>query len=192
MASILQFDFPAGVILPYAGTAAPDGWLLCTGSAINRTTYSRLFNAIGIAYGAGDGVDTFNLPNTQGVFLRGAGAQILSGLAFTATRGATQTDTIQGHYHNKSETNHSHTYSDPGHSHQVGIITTRGSGSQPTSTVDLSGAEFTDPAYVGITINGATSNVSITSASSDGTNGTPRTSSETRPANVGVNYIIKI
>ena len=50
----------------YGGTGAPLGTLFCDGSAVSRTTYSRLFDAIGTIYGNGDGVNTFNLPNLQG------------------------------------------------------------------------------------------------------------------------------
>ena len=52
-----------GMVSPYAGTTAPEGWLICDGSAISRTTYSDLFSVIGTIYGAGDGSTTFNLPN---------------------------------------------------------------------------------------------------------------------------------
>ena len=34
---------PIGSIIPYAGSSAPSGYLLCDGSAISRTTYSALF-----------------------------------------------------------------------------------------------------------------------------------------------------
>lgn len=54
---------PAGSIIPFAGTNIPDGYLLCDGSAISRTTYADLFAAIGTVYGSGDGSTTFNLPN---------------------------------------------------------------------------------------------------------------------------------
>ena len=54
---------PAGVIVPFAGTTVPAGYLLCDGSAVSRTTYADLFAAIGTTYGAGDGNTTFNLPN---------------------------------------------------------------------------------------------------------------------------------
>lgn len=54
---------PAGVIVPFAGTTVPAGYLLCDGSAISRTTYADLFAAIGTTYGPGDGNTTFNLPN---------------------------------------------------------------------------------------------------------------------------------
>lgn len=50
----------------YAGKTAPSGWLLCDGSAVSRTTYSALYDAIGTTYGSGDGSTTFNLPNMSG------------------------------------------------------------------------------------------------------------------------------
>lgn len=37
-----------GVLVPFAGLTAPFGYLLCDGSAISRTTYAALFNAIAI------------------------------------------------------------------------------------------------------------------------------------------------
>lgn len=59
---------PAGAITQYAGLNAPDGWLLCDGAEVSRTTYAALFDAIGTAYGTGDGSTTFNLPNMSGRF----------------------------------------------------------------------------------------------------------------------------
>ena len=57
---------PAGIYLPYGGTTAPAGWLLCDGSAVSRTTYADLFAAIGEAYGAGDTTTTFTVPDMRG------------------------------------------------------------------------------------------------------------------------------
>jgi microcystin-dependent protein len=57
---------PAGILAPFAGSTAPDGWLLCDGSAISRTTYSSLFAVIAATYGAGDGSTTFTLPDLRG------------------------------------------------------------------------------------------------------------------------------
>ena len=56
-------SMPVGSIIPFAGTTIPDGYLLCDGSAISRTTYSSLFAAIGTTYGEGDGNSTFNIPH---------------------------------------------------------------------------------------------------------------------------------
>lgn len=57
---------PAGVMVDFAGTAAPAGWLLCAGQAVSRTTYAALFAAIGVVHGAGDGTTTFNVPDMRG------------------------------------------------------------------------------------------------------------------------------
>ena len=54
---------PAGIVLPFAGSTAPQGYLLCDGSAVSRIDYADLFAAIGTVYGAGDGATTFNVPD---------------------------------------------------------------------------------------------------------------------------------
>ncbi|GIH02783.1 hypothetical protein Rhe02_08500 [Rhizocola hellebori] len=69
-------DVSIGMIVGFGGvitdgTQVPDGWLLCDGSAISRTTYSYLFGVIGVAHGGGDGSQTFNLPDYRGQFQRG-------------------------------------------------------------------------------------------------------------------------
>ena len=64
---------PAGCIIPFAGPASniPAGWMLCDGSEVSRSTYANLYNAIGVAWGTGNGSTTFNLPDLRGMFLRG-------------------------------------------------------------------------------------------------------------------------
>ena len=52
-----------GSIIPFAGSAIPDGHLVCDGSAVSRSEYSDLFEVIGTNFGEGDGSTTFNLPN---------------------------------------------------------------------------------------------------------------------------------
>lgn len=66
-------NVPVGSVFAFAGptTAIPDGYLRCTGEAISRTTYARLFSVIGSIHGPGDGTTTFNLPDYRGYFLRG-------------------------------------------------------------------------------------------------------------------------
>ena len=39
-------DLPSGILLPFAGSTASDGWLLCAGQEVNRETYSNLFAII--------------------------------------------------------------------------------------------------------------------------------------------------
>ena len=57
---------PTGTVESFAGSVAPDGWLLCNGANVPRNTYPVLFNVIGVVYGAGDGASTFTLPDMRG------------------------------------------------------------------------------------------------------------------------------
>jgi microcystin-dependent protein len=57
---------PTATISAYAGSTAPSGYLICDGAAVPRATYPALFAVIGITYGAGDGSNTFNLPDLRG------------------------------------------------------------------------------------------------------------------------------
>ena len=69
----------AGFVKIWAGETAPEGYLLCDGSAISRTTYSALFAAIGTLYGVGDGSSTFNLPNFNDRIPQGSGSRGMVG-----------------------------------------------------------------------------------------------------------------
>ena len=176
---------PTGVMLPYGGGAAPTGWLLCDGSAVSRTTYSVLFGIIGTAYGAGDGSTTFNLPNTQGVFLRGAGTQTVGGISYTATRGTTTGDTMQGHKH-----------TDSGHTHL--LVANAAINTQPvssTTSISVNQPGLTAGQIGGCnTVPGLALSASSAAVLGDpvaNSNGTPRLGNETAPVNLGVNYIIK-
>ena len=62
-----------GFVLPFYGETAPPGTLACDGSEISRTVYDELFQVLGTKAGAGDGVNTFNLPDFRGDFIRGLG-----------------------------------------------------------------------------------------------------------------------
>lgn len=55
-----------GEIRMWSGSTVPTGWLLCDGSAVNRTTYAALYAITNTTYGAGNGTSTFNLPNFKG------------------------------------------------------------------------------------------------------------------------------
>lgn len=65
---------PPGAVVQFAGAVAPVGWFIMDGSIISRTTYADLFAAIGTAYGAGDGVSTFAIPDARGRALFGQGS----------------------------------------------------------------------------------------------------------------------
>jgi len=82
------FYCPVGMITPYGAAAPPDGWLLCTGDAVSRSTYAVLFAIIASTYGAGDGSTTFNTPNLKG--------RVPVGLGIGAQQGVTGTGVITG------------------------------------------------------------------------------------------------
>jgi microcystin-dependent protein len=99
VANTQTIELPSGAIFPFGGANPPAGYLPCNGAAVSRTTYSRLFSAIGTLWGVGDGSTTFNVPDLQNMFIRGAGSSPVG--TFEANTFGT----------------HTHTVTDPGHTH---------------------------------------------------------------------------
>lgn len=69
----LATALPTGTVVSHAGNKDLNGYILCNGAAVSRTTYAKLFEAIGTTYGTGDGSTTFNLPNLTDKFIQGSG-----------------------------------------------------------------------------------------------------------------------
>lgn len=88
---------PAGLVATFARSTAPTGWLKANGAAVSRTAYADLYAAIGTRFGAGDGINTFNLPDLRGEFIRGwdDGRGVDSGRAL----GSAQGQLIESHDH---------------------------------------------------------------------------------------------
>jgi len=118
---------PTGTIVPFGGVFTPEilanGYMVCDGSAISRTTYASLFALIGTTYGNGDGLNTFNIPDCGGRAMFGKAAsgtfQTLGGTGGVTSHSHTvdsHTHTVASHSH--STTSHTHiTPSDIGHVH---------------------------------------------------------------------------
>ena len=153
---------PTGAVFYFGSPAAPTGYLECNGSLLSTTTYSALFGILGYTFG-GSGV-TFALPDLRGEFVRGYddGRGVDPSRAF----GSTQLDQEQGHLHNWAVTTSS----------SGGIYMGFASGGD--------NALYGNPGSSGAQqhTNGPVS---------DGTNGTPRVGSETRPVNVALLPCIK-
>lgn len=81
----LKSQVPVGAIMFYGGGSTPNGWLICDGAAVSRTTYSSLFSAIGTAFGSGNGSTTFNLPDGRGRAFVGVDSQGGEGAASRLT-----------------------------------------------------------------------------------------------------------
>lgn len=71
--SEIKIVLPVGSVIAFAMNTTPEGYLLCNGAAVSRTTYAALYAAIGTIYGSGDGSTTFNLPNLTDKFIQGSG-----------------------------------------------------------------------------------------------------------------------
>ena len=159
---------PPGTIKPYAGETSkiPKGWLPCDGRAIDRDDYNDLRLVIGISWGAGDGSETFNIPDLQGQFLRGADLTNPSSAANENRTGGSTTEKIGSLQEGAFQE----------HQHSVRVFQ---SGSSNWSTRLV----FGDNSY----------NTSASGTFTDASNGTDMvgSSQETRPKNAYVNYIIK-
>lgn len=80
---------PIGIIEMFAGSIAPDGWLICDGSSVSRKDYENLFKVIGTTYGVGNSNTTFTLPDMRGRCPIGSGTGSgLTARTLAATLGA--------------------------------------------------------------------------------------------------------
>ena len=179
------------MISQYAGSTAPQGWLLCNGGSYSITTYPNLYAIIGNNYGGSLATGLFNVPDTRGLFVSSAGSQVVGGNTYTRTLGDKQVHVLQ---------DHKHTYSD-----MMWWDTDTGGGSG--QTIFVAGTDFQTPGgdTVGSNGDGNFSN-RLTKATyplnavNPGTpvqqwnlptNASPFTGTDTYPANIAFNYIIK-
>lgn len=61
-----------GMIMPWAGSWAPQDWLFCQGQTLSINTYAALYSIVGTTYG-GDGRTNFALPDLRSRMPIGAG-----------------------------------------------------------------------------------------------------------------------
>lgn len=80
---------PAGLMSDYAGSTAPDGWLLCDGTEYSQATYAALYSAIGSTYNTGGETSGyFRVPDAKG--------RVTAGKEASATRLTTAGSGIDG------------------------------------------------------------------------------------------------
>ena len=165
---------PTGSIMPFIGTVAPQGWVLCDGKPLPSTA-KALLALVGPT-----------APNLQGMFLRGTGKSPVNSQEGPALK-ATQGESFKLHNHTASVT-------DSGHSHDYGDIyhTEKGNNQGVSPTIatpyDRGSNGGTDNDNAGFEMNrnskSSKTYISVTNSSEGG--------NETRPVNYGVNYIIKL
>lgn len=194
---------PAGVMIDYAGSTAPSGWIMCDGSAVSRTVYASLFTAIGTTYGSGDGSTTFNLPDFRGRFARymdnmgtPAGAagrdsgRALGTTQVDATAAPSTAFTVSSATVNSTGNKNQFNTNQTAHSHNLGT----GAGAT------AAGSSFTTPNFDGLggavrasqtsTVSWASANFSV-SGTASGQTVSGGGDAETRPINLACNRIIK-
>lgn len=162
---------PTGSIMPFIGTAAPDGWALCNGAPL-PTTATALIAMVGN-----------NAPNLQGMFLRGTGTNTVNNQAGPLLK-ATQDESLKSHLHGKgtltTETAGNHNHKN-GNYDQLLSMTGKYTAIQ---TDDNVGQPDIASAATVLDAGNHTHNISGSTADFGG--------SETRPVSYGVNYIIKL
>ena len=159
-----------GEIFMFGAGSCPAGSFATDGTSKSRTTYSALFAVIGTTYGSVDG-SSFNLPNTQGIFVRGSGSQTIGSETYSATFAAKQNDAT-------SKNGLTASSSDSGHNHSVyyGVV-----GGGPDKLQGGATGAFGGPLNAG-SIGTGYANISTTIGAGD---------AETRPANIALTYCIQ-
>ncbi len=164
---------PAGAIMAFANDSTPAGWLACEGQVLLRASYIDLFNVIGTDYNTGGELSTqFRLPDLRGYFVRGAGTN--SDSTASGTFGAKQQDAFQGHWHAFGQAS--------------GFDCLKDDNSCPADIIQCTSSGSTTPGVGSATLQGYKH---VREATTDSTNGIPRTASETRPRNIAMLYCIK-
>lgn len=118
---------PPGTIVMTGRNTAPTGWLICNGSAVDRTQYAELFAAISTAFGAGNGTTTFNVPDMRGRVAAGVGTGTGGGASGTGapTGGTALAAVALSSWFGANDVTltsaqipaHAHPITDPGHTH---------------------------------------------------------------------------
>lgn len=173
-----QNGVPTGSIMPFIGTVAPVGWLLCDGSTISSPYGDNLKTLLGI------GVTT--TPDLRGLFLRGTGAAASASSRIGAALKTVQQDDIVTHRHDLGSDvtvsiNGNHNHNNGNHSQLLSV--------DGTATANGTDNSANEPnIYSSRTIQNAGSHSHTISGSTNYTGG----AAETRPINYSVNYIIKL
>lgn len=157
---------PVGAIMPYVGANAPEGWLICNGAAI-PSHHTKLITLLG----------SNNTPNLQGLFLRGTGTTSVNNQSGPALN-TTQQDSFKSHDHYVSLT----TSNNGGHTHQYKDHHQKYESNGWTN----GGADYALASSTWRTTNSSGEHTHNVSGNTNNAG-----SSETRPVNYGVNYIIK-
>lgn len=194
-------SMPTGTIVQYAGTTAPNGWLLCDGTAYSQAgTYAALYAVIGTNYNtvasqASPGAGNFRVPNFKGRIPFGLDAGDTAFNARTVSGGRKDTALVS---HTHTTPDHAHSLNNHDHTVAEYSVEVNGGGSGATALAAVQGPS-TNAAITGTKGNPDPLN---TNSSGSGTSG-PASNANTAavdetnrlianlPPYLVVNYIIK-
>jgi microcystin-dependent protein len=114
--------FVPGLIMDYAGSIPPAGWLMCDGQLYSTSLYPDLFAAIGYGYGGSGG--SFAVPDCRGRTTIGTGqGPGLTNRSLASTGGeenhVLSYNELPVHNHGVNDPGHAHSVYDPTHAHGV-------------------------------------------------------------------------
>lgn len=164
-----------GTVFYEPSSTCPANAVEVNGQTLSGSQYAAL-----IAHRTAKGISSpATLENLSGLFIRTTGTQTQGGIAQTAgTIRTYQADQMQGHWH---------AVNDPGHGHTLGANWTGGNQGAYNMTNGSSGpSNGNDGTNVAGTAENNTTGLTVRAPSTDGTNGTPRTGTTTRPANMAM------
>lgn len=175
--------FNVGDIKAIANNTVPSGWLLCQGQAVSRSTFSTLFASIGIAWGAGDGVTTFNVPDFRNRVPQGASPPGTPVGSYGGGSVSLTLAQLPTHTHGITDAGHVHGITDPNHTHTIPTGTVGGAGAY-AATVNPATTPATGASATGVVVQNAATGILVNAAGS----GDPVTFT---PPFGAVNWIIK-
>jgi len=117
-------EMPVGSILVYAGSTAPEGWLMCDGELYDILAYPELFEVLEFTYGENADKDAFRVPDLAGRVPVGPSATWhfnKLGRKDGEAEVELRLDQMPEHSHNVSASNHNHGLSVSPHSHNVSV-----------------------------------------------------------------------
>jgi microcystin-dependent protein len=86
---------PTGCIIAFAGSSAPDGWVVCNGAQLYVGDFADLYNVIGTTYNIPSTVaGYFSIPDIRGRVIAGMGGATANRL--TGQSGGVNGDTLGG------------------------------------------------------------------------------------------------
>lgn len=153
---------PPGAVTAYAGASVPLGWFECNGQSLSKTTYAALYSALGNGTIYGQTDTTFDVPDLRGEFIRGWAHGMSTDPTAGRAVGSAQGDAIQNIVGHFGIDDRAQNYAATGPFSYSGGISSTGS----TGAADGISVIFDASAQV-------------------------RTSTETRPRNIAMMYIIK-